>query len=1381
MKKFIFFLITGCLNFYAIAVNSAPIIGCVESSSYPIKVCYEDEADISLAQEILPSAERVWSIFIEQIGFSEPWRTGENGNPERGVEVVLTDLGEEVSGYSEPVSDIPQTLESDCTSRLYINKSIPSYYSRMVISHEMGHMILMAQDCVEAFGEGFPTYATILYVKLSGGIPVENFLEWTADMFFENFQSHPYFAIDYENNAEQDLLYYAFGQSLFYMYLDEKWGNGRGEILPEILEHSKQNGTVVISGGIPSLESGENEPDLFDAINEVLEPMGGSFWGAIKEFSVWRYFTGELADDKHFQYAASLPPVAIDSRFETAQLPVAGMRPAYGPAETGTTYFEVGIDRSVIESEEDSLVLDISSTESANWYIAALTFNTDGTHTFNEFSSDNAAVYAAASSLSNALKVTFAITNMGDMVHDPDNHEFSTSNFEFSIHLYKKPVLTGLSPQQVTQGDENVEINITGAGFTDGINIDFGEGVTVLDMVISGSGDTIETKVNVSPDAPTGWHKLRLFYPHGPETSIDQGIEVLSGQGPEITGIEPQKGNQGDKMNVEISGTRFRRGAKVSFSGNGITVLRTDFLDENTIIASVHISPSAEIGKRNILVTNPDSKSFTAEDIFTIEQSKEFITPHEEEISGGCSCNIAGNEKTENVNEKGFGVIFLLMILMTTGFFISIRKLSLSPYRSIKKFILFVSGSIFLLIVFLTISASAETSSNADNQEIEKKVQRILDLLSPATSIAAKAPSSKKLSKCGTQNRVEAFRLWHSLPEKQKKDLGPLFDPPAPLGCFESTIYPIRSCYNTESQIPQAQAILGYAETSWRILIDEVGFWPPKRGNFSSPETGIDFYLGDTISMGAEAYTSPTGYDETSDHISCLSYIVINENMSPMDYYVTVVGHELDHGCQVSMDCTETFNSMESTSTWTEPILYPGSYYSFVYVLPEFQGYPERSVGYWNYNDTYMYGAALFIFYVEEFLGGKEPSSIARVWEGTVQSTMNNEPDLLDSIISLAGTQSIDFTTVFSNFGEWRYFVGSMDDGNHFEHGGGWRGGEVKINGTLDLSSPSRFPISISKDIQPLGYLFERVQSNFSSFPKGRLVITGQGSSNSSWDMELWFMKDRTIDKKEYAISDETGAAHLELESTELENSEEFVFMVLNLGKDVDWDQNWREQHFTASFDYLTYPVIDSVSPERVYLGEQRTLTISGSNFSPDFEVRIEGEGIEINRKSLGNDGKIYCDITVSADAPAGRRDITVINYPQYEGIYDTMEDAIEVTLPYTPCAVALDPDYGYAGQNPIVRMEGRDLTPDITLKFSCPEIEITRTKFIDSQTMFLYLKISPQSQEKTCDLEITDRFERNSSLPRAFSIISDIPDAQAEEQTEIKFNGGSCGCSIIM
>ena len=73
-----------------------------------------------------------------------------------------------------------------------------------------------------------------------------------------------------------------------------------------------------------------------------------------------------------------------------------------------------------------------------------------------------------------------------------------------------------------------------------------------------------------------------------------------------IKDVAPSSGIQGTNgLDITINGSNFIDGATVSFSGSGIIVVSTSFVNSTKLNAKINISTGAPTGARNVIVTNP--------------------------------------------------------------------------------------------------------------------------------------------------------------------------------------------------------------------------------------------------------------------------------------------------------------------------------------------------------------------------------------------------------------------------------------------------------------------------------------------------------------------------------------------------------------------------------------------------------------------------------------------------------------------------------------------------------------------------------------------------------------------------------------------------------
>jgi hypothetical protein len=89
---------------------------------------------------------------------------------------------------------------------------------------------------------------------------------------------------------------------------------------------------------------------------------------------------------------------------------------------------------------------------------------------------------------------------------------------------------------------------------------------------------------------------------------------------PNITRVDPAAGNQGQTLNVTVSGSNFVDGAVAELLGGGIVVHNAIVVDQYKIIANISVDPAASLGARDAKVTNPGGLNGYAKGAFTVRE-----------------------------------------------------------------------------------------------------------------------------------------------------------------------------------------------------------------------------------------------------------------------------------------------------------------------------------------------------------------------------------------------------------------------------------------------------------------------------------------------------------------------------------------------------------------------------------------------------------------------------------------------------------------------------------------------------------------------------------------------------------------------------------------
>ncbi len=104
-------------------------------------------------------------------------------------------------------------------------------------------------------------------------------------------------------------------------------------------------------------------------------------------------------------------------------------------------------------------------------------------------------------------------------------------------------------------------------------------------------------------------------------------VNVQEKAPPIVIAVFPNSGLRGSTINIDIYGSEFRKGQGLSVSlENGIIINSVTFVNSSLIKSNITIDINATLGKRNIIVTNPDGKFGIGDSLF--EVSNVLMIPH---------------------------------------------------------------------------------------------------------------------------------------------------------------------------------------------------------------------------------------------------------------------------------------------------------------------------------------------------------------------------------------------------------------------------------------------------------------------------------------------------------------------------------------------------------------------------------------------------------------------------------------------------------------------------------------------------------------------------------------------------------------------------------
>ena len=337
--------------------------------------------------------------------------------------------------------------------------------------------------------------------------------------------------------------------------------------------------------------------------------------------------------------------------------------------------------------------------------------------------------------------------------------------------------------------------------------------------------------------------------------------------------------------------------------------------------------------------------------------------------------------------------------------------------------------AVFFASICLTVACGVKRPVAADNKFRE---------LSRLTADTAESPTTD-FPACGTK--------WPgALAPLNKKLLGSFTGVrPAFEFSISSSRYPLVVHAMNSTKLEYATRILAYADKSWEEIVEHLGFRTPRPDEIGGDQQRgdvdprIDIYIRDDLMAGVGGYTGFSGFDDKTPETDAVGYLVIADLLT--DVYIRgVVAHEFFHLSQMAYDWFEHPGFMEATAVWvTDHVFDDENFYSRYYAY--YNKTPSQGIDHISLADPYQYGAGMWYQYFDEKFGQGNGSAIRKLWEGTVQTEMNNEPDFFDVMRSMVGGGD-NLKNEFADFGASRLFVGSRAgsraDGHHLREAETW-------------------------------------------------------------------------------------------------------------------------------------------------------------------------------------------------------------------------------------------------------------------------------------------------------------------------------------------------------
>jgi hypothetical protein len=196
----------------------------------------------------------------------------------------------------------------------------------------------------------------------------------------------------------------------------------------------------------------------------------------------------------------------------------------------------------------------------------------------------------------------------------------ATSTLAKGVTIFSQPTFaatTPIAPAVRGQG-ATTAIKVTGTGFADGIQADFGDGTTTTAVTVAKATELTAT-VTVAKDAAVGVRDVVLTAADGVHSRTQAGGFTIA-QAPAIEGVSPESLKAGESVKgAVIRGQRFVSGGDFAVTIAGVTVTNPVVAaDGTTITADLAAASGARGGPRTVFVTNADGGTANLLSAFTV-------------------------------------------------------------------------------------------------------------------------------------------------------------------------------------------------------------------------------------------------------------------------------------------------------------------------------------------------------------------------------------------------------------------------------------------------------------------------------------------------------------------------------------------------------------------------------------------------------------------------------------------------------------------------------------------------------------------------------------------------------------------------------------------
>ena len=346
--------------------------------------------------------------------------------------------------------------------------------------------------------------------------------------------------------------------------------------------------------------------------------------------------------------------------------------------------------------------------------------------------------------------------------------------------------------------------------------------------------------------------------------------------------------------------------------------------------------------------------------------------------------------------------------------------------------------------------------------------------------------------------------------------------------------------YGSPTPLSFANQVAAIADSAWNIEFTTFGFLAPlpdAGAGGNDPDTGTDIYLQVGINY---AYTATEATNPATPWDDATAYTVIDPGLPNIETYVA---HELNHDSQYAYDAAEADVLYEATAVFIEDKVF-GASNDYVSFVADFQAHPERNLTFATYDDSYMYGAGIWLRWLSDKHASGSTSIVRSIWENSKQNDTTNTKTFFQAldgtVLPAAGIANVQ--AMVQEFSGYRWLSGANSDGWSSE-ASLWQTvapiqGFTLSNGT-DANTTTNPP-------QALGVNYIAVDAT-GGVAGDKLTFTLHGGSGTSWGVtkiEIPPTGAATVTPS----SIDSGDGLVRIASSDLNGKSKVVFAVTNLG-----------------------------------------------------------------------------------------------------------------------------------------------------------------------------------------------------------------------------------------